>query len=194
MRRSIIAVSAALFLAGCGTHAVPTAGTSAAAALQAESKKKATKKVDQKAFQAGVKAATTHLAQPPRQGVTKPGDATGGAVATPAGTDPYSFQLGYATGLLQGGLNAYNRIDGSFDVYQWKNFAYMVEGAEKDALAALQADPILSTKAAVAVGTLQGGIRSFESINGSFDVYQWQSFADSNRNVLKSALAALQAI
>jgi hypothetical protein len=196
MRRLLASATVALVLAGCGTHLAPTAGPAATAALEAQAKKKAAKKVDQKAFQAGVAAAKARLekTQKPTQGLDKPGGAADTPVQTPAGTDPYSFQLGYATGLLQGGLNAYNRINGSFDVYQWKNFAYMVESAEKDALTALQADPNLATKAAVPVGILQGGIRSFESINGSFDVYQWQSFADSNRNVLKSALAALQAI
>jgi hypothetical protein len=197
MRRLIATAAAALILAGCGTHVTPTAGANANAILAAQAKKKATKKVDQKAFEAGQAAAAERLAkaaQKPTQGLTKPGDAADTPVATPAGTDPFSFQLGYATGLLQGGLNAYNRINGSFDVYQWKMFAYMVENAEKDALAALRADSNLAMKAAVPAGILEGGIRSFDSINGSFDVYQWQSFADSNRNVLKSALTALQAI
>ncbi|MDB5096821.1 MAG: hypothetical protein JWM80_1242 [Cyanobacteria bacterium RYN_339] len=194
MRRLLATATVALVLAGCGTHAAPTAGTTATAALQAQAKKKTTKKIDKAAFDAGVAAANARINQAPRQGVTKPGDAADTPVATPVGTEPFSFQLGYATGLLQGGLNAYNRINGSFDVYQWKMFAYMVENAEKDALSALRSDSTLATKAAVPAGILEGGIRSFDSINGSFDVYQWQSFADSNRNVLKSALGALQAI
>ncbi|HEY9854683.1 MAG TPA: hypothetical protein V6D05_03015 [Stenomitos sp.] len=103
----------------------------------------------------------------------------------------YSYDYGYAVGLIQGALNAYARIDGTFDVGQWKSFAFMNRDAMADALRALQKNPEVAAKQTVAIGILQGGLASFDSIKGSFKAAQWAAFADSNKSVLSTALAAL---
>lgn len=180
-------------LAGCGAHPMPTAGGALASALQAQSKKKSPKsnpgRIDTRSYQAGIEAGKARAKAPVRQGLTPPGAA---AATTPNGMDKLSYECGFAVGELQGALNAYSRIDGSFDVYQWKSFAYMLQSAMTDAQTVLSSDPQLTAKCGVALGILTGGIQSFNSINGSFDVNQWQSFADANRNVLQNALQSLQ--
>lgn len=190
MRRAFAALTlVAAVLAGCGTQPSPNANLAAQAALAAQAKKKKAVKVDQAAFEKGQAAAAERFSTTKRQGL---GD--GDPSVTPAGVDGFSYQYGYALGLLNGALITFSRIDGSFDVYEWKNFAYVLHGAMKDALAAIKGEPTLAQKAAITAGILEGGIRSFNAINGSFDVYQWKSFAYSNKAVLDSAVQSLRAI
>ncbi len=75
-------------------------------------------------------------------------------------------------GLLTGTLNTFNRVEGSFDVREWKSFSYNLRNGMSDALKALQSNPEIAAKYASTAGILAGGIRSFDSFNGSFDVTQ----------------------
>ena len=112
----------------------------------------------------------------------------------PVGThDREVFDLGEVRGQLRASVAAYDRIKGSFDVYQWHAFADLNYGAMQDALASLKADPAVAARYALTVGFLEGGIQSYEAIHGSFDVYQWHAFSDMNRRVIGQALAALNA-
>ena len=183
MTRLIALATAALLLAGCGATAVPTAGQAPQAGLTAQKKKaKLDPKLDPAAYEAGLAV-----------GLAK----AQGKSATPklkqGNVDKLSYDYGYVVGLLTGSINSFNRINGSFDVYEWKSFCYMNVEAMKDARAAMQANPDLAAKAPVVLGVLEGGIQSFSAISGSFDVSQWKAFAYSNKKVLENALASLKA-
>lgn len=101
---------------------------------------------------------------------------------------------GQVVGQLEGSIKAFGRINGSYDVYQWKSFCYMNFEALKDARNLLEGNPDLAAKAGIPLGVLTGAIQSFSSINGSFDVYQWKAFANSNRNAMQAALDALRKV
>lgn len=183
MTRLVTLATAALLLTGCGMPAVPAAERAAQAALSAQKKAKLDPKLDKAAYEAGL---TVGLAK------------AAGKAATPklkqGSVDKLSYDYGYAVGLLTGSINSFNRINGSFDVSQWKSFCYMNFEAMKEARETLQNNPALAEKAPVALGVLEGGIQSFSAISGSFDVSQWKSFAYSNRKVLENALASLKAV
>jgi hypothetical protein len=189
MKRHLALACAAVILAGCAAPAHPWApqhqGIRAQAGSNEVAARKAAKldpKLDQASYDAGVAVGTAKAA---------------GKATTPKlkqGTvDKLSYDYGYTVGLIQGSINSFNRINGSFDVYQWKSFCYMNFEAMKEARATIQANPELAEKCPVALGVLEGGIQSFSSINGNFDVSQWKSFAYSNRKVLENALASLKA-
>ncbi len=183
MTRLVALATAALLLAGCGATAVPTADRAGQAALVAQKKKdKLDPKLDKAAYEAGLAV-----------GVAK----AAGKATTPklkqGNVDKLSYDYGYVVGLLTGSINSFNRINGSFDVYEWKSFCYMNFEAMKEARDAIKNNPTLAEKVPVVAGVLEGGIQSFSSISGSFDVSQWKSFAYSNRKVLENALASLKA-
>lgn len=182
MTRLLALVAATALLAGCGMSPAPTALSAQTGAMTAH--KKAAKldpKLDKASYEAGL-AVGEAKAQ--------------GKAVTPklkqGGVDKVSYDYGYAVGLITGSINSFNRVNGSFGVSEWKGFCYMNFEAMKDARAALQNNGELASKVPVAVGILEGGIASFSSINGSFDVYQWKSFAYTNKKVLESALTSLK--
>ena len=183
MTRLIALATISMILAGCGASAVPTAGRAPLAGMEAQKKKaKLDAKIDQAAYEAGL-AVGAAKAQ--------------GKATTPklkqGNVDKLSYEYGYAVGLLTGSIKSFDRINGSFDVYEWKSFCYMNFEAMKDARDTLKNNPELASKAPVVLGVLEGGIQSFSAINGSFDVSQWKAFAYSNRKVLENALNALKA-
>ena len=182
MTRFVALVAATALLAGCGMQPAPTAAGQKLGAMTAQ--KKATKldpKIDKDSYEAGM-AVGEAKAQ--------------GKAATPklkqGGVDKLSYDYGYAVGLISGSINSFNRINGSFGVSEWKSFCYMNFEAMKEARSALQNNGELASKVPVAVGILEGGIASFSSINGSFDVYQWKSFAYTNKTILENALTSLR--
>lgn len=177
MKKFAVVIVAMGLLAGCGSPSgmvAPDFGASQNATLIAGASKKVAG-LNKQAFEAGLtagmsKATTLYRTQ----------DASN-----------VSYDYGYAVGLIQGSLNAFNRINGSFGVSEWKSFTYMNRKAMEDALNALQKNPELASKQGVAIGILQGGIASFDSIQGTFGTAQWKAFAYSNERVLKNALSAL---
>jgi hypothetical protein len=182
MTRLLALVAATALLAGCGMQPATTAAKAQLGAMTAQ--KKAAKldpKLDKGSYDAGLAV-----------GIAK----AQGKTATPklkqGSVDKLSFDYGYAVGLLTGSINSFNRINGSFGVSEWKSFTYMNFEAMKEAREALESNGELASKVPVAVGILAGGIASFSSINGSFDVQQWRSFAYTNKTILENALNSLK--
>lgn len=176
LRSSAIVLLAGMLLASCGTPmAAPVATVNPIHAATSA------KKVHQPSFEQGRKAGEAKALSLRSNAI--------GLEAAP--TDPSSYQHGDVVGILEGTLKTFNRIEGSYDAAQWKAFAYSLLDAMKDAHARLGSDPALASKYAEASGILSGGIRSFMSIKGSFDVHQWQSFTSMNHDVLRDALTAL---
>ena len=177
MKKLAVVVMAMGLLAGCGTPSGLVAsdlGVSQNATLFASAAKMVAG-LDKQALESGLTAGMSKATN-----LYRTQDASN-----------VSYDYGYAVGLIQGSLNAFNRINGSFGASEWKSFSYMNRKAMEDALNALQKNPELASKQGVAIGMLQGGIASFDSIRGTFDTAQWKAFAYSNERVLKNALSAL---
>lgn len=182
MRRFALVVAlTASVLAGCGTQA-RVAGSVNPAALAAAAKRSAAK-FDAKAVEAGRKAGVAAAATGKRG---LPTSREAGAL------DKDSFQYGYALGLLEGAMNTFDRMEASLDVSEWKNWAYNLRNGLEDALKALRSSEALATRFAVAGGIMEGGLASFDAINGSFDVRQWKAFAYQNRTMIEKAVKALK--
>ncbi len=182
MKKILATALMILAIAGCGTATISSSPTlQKSTALTAKAVK-----IDKTAYQSGLNSGLRKASM-----IYKAGTAIAENAFT-ENTDPTSYQYGYVCGLLQGSINSFARIDGSFDVSQWKSFCNMNFKAMQDALAALKQNPELAAKYAEAAGILSGGIMSFNSISGSFNVSQWKSFAYSNNTVLQNALAALK--
>lgn len=175
----VVALSASV-LAGCGT--TPNSARNLSAANVAAAAKR-TAKFDAKAVEAGRKAAATAIATGKRG---LPTTREAGAL------DRDSYQYGYTLGLLEGALNTFNRVDASMDVSEWKNWAYNLRNGLEDALKALRSSEALSTRFAMAAGLMEGGLASFDAINGSFDVHQWKAFAYQNKTMIEKAIKALK--
>lgn len=177
MKKLAVVVVAMGLLAGCGTPGGLVAsdlGSSQNATLIASTSKKVAG-FDKQAFESGLSA-----------GMSK-----AKTIYRTQNTNNVSYDYGYAVGLIQGSLNSFARINGSFNVSEWRSLTYMNRKAMEDALNALQKNPELASKQAVAIGMLQGGISSFDSISGTFGTAQWKAFAYSNERVLKNVLAEL---
>jgi hypothetical protein len=181
-KTAFAALFCALTLAGCGAApSVVAPGAVAAGSLQA------LKKAANPSYDAGLaaglnKADALHQAKTPARHVRLP----------QGETDQNAYDRGYVCGLLQGSMNSYARVKGSFSAEQWAAFANMNYQAMKDALNALKANPELAAKYAKAEGILEGGIEAYEGISGSFDSSQWKSFTDANYKVLSRALDAMK--
>ncbi|MEB3223115.1 MAG: hypothetical protein VKS61_13650 [Candidatus Sericytochromatia bacterium] len=181
MRVLAFVLAASTLLAACGSSpAVGTLSPAERLAAQANRKKAVKTALDQASYEAGLafgkakasgKASRTQL----KQGVP----------------DQYSFACGYALGLMLGALASYDRLDASFNAEQYRGFADIQWRAMKDAHTAIKNNPELAQKAAVVLGMLEGGMRNYGSIQGSFNASQWKTFADANRNVLEAAAEAL---
>ena len=184
MRRlAIMTVIAGTLLAGCGANPAvsPSLMPSGVSSL---SRQATAQPLDQASYKKGIAAGLAKL-----QSKSK---APGQAIGSPAGVDPSSYAVGYSYGLIQGSLNSYNRISGSFDAAEWRSFADMVFGAMQDAQRSLKANPQVASRYGLTIGILTGGIQSYASLSGSFNSEQWKSFAESNRRVLEQALQSMQ--
>lgn len=174
----VLALSSAV-LAGCGASPSAVRGMSPAAVAMGA---KASTKFDAKAVAAGKQQAAAFLATGKRPLPSREQGAL----------DRDSMQYGYVLGLLEGTLNTFNRLDGSYDVSEWKDLSYNLRDALQDALKALRSSEALSTRFAVAGGIMEGGLASFDAINGSFNVDQWKAFTYQNKTMLEKALKALK--
>jgi hypothetical protein len=180
MRLFSLVLVASMVLTGCGA-ASSMVGSQAGGLLIASGKQKKTvsSKLDQASYEAGLAL-----------GLSKSGQKASLPRLRQGSIDRFSFNLGQLLGLLQGALNSYNRLEGEFNVKQFRNFAEINRAAIVDARDLIRSNKELLEHKELAgvLGLLEGGLRSFDAISGSFNVTQWKSFADSNREVLQAAV------
>lgn len=168
-----MALTSIVMLAGCGM--MPVASTlSNQTSLTA-------KQSTQSAYNQGIEKAYVIFG---KKSVTR---------ETPSGTTPSpTFYLGLCRGLLYGAQICNNGLGGaSYDVEAYRQFVYMNQKAMEETLKFLKKSPEIETKYQKAIGILEGGIETINSIHGSYNVHQWQSFNDSASSILNKALDAL---